>query len=193
MWMVILSLVALALASPEALQEQLRRDGAVGVRIERVQLDGDAEPEAIVRFDREGSGAFAVVLDFVGGEWREAGKFNTWWNYAKTDGDRLVELLETVEPGVKDLLIRTRNGGTEESRTVVEVWRMRKGQMVPVFTVTEQETAMEHPSGDVYSTVARVSFSLGKVTVESVRQPGDRRTRKQYLWDAARFQFTEAR
>jgi hypothetical protein len=66
---------------------------------------------------------------------------------------------------------------------------MREGRMAPVLTVTEQETAMEHPSGDVFTTVARVTFALGRVTVETVRQPGEKRTRATYVWDAARFRF----
>lgn len=185
-----LFLLAAVLVSPGAFVEQLRKDGAAGVRLERVQLDGDPELEAVVRFEREGAGAFAVVLDSGGGGWREAGRFNTWWNFVKADGERLVELRETVETGVKDLIVRTRNGGTEDSRTVLEVWRMREGRMVAVLSVTERETAMEHPSGDVYSTAARVAFALGRVTVEAVRQPGDKRTRAAYVWDAARFRFS---
>ena len=185
----VLFLLAVAVVSPEAFVEQLRRDGAVGVRVERVQLDSDAELEAVVRFEREGAGAFAVVLDSGGDGWREAGRFNTWWNFVKADGERLVELRETVEVGISDLIVRTRSGGTEDSRTVLEVWRMRQGRMAPVLTLTEQETAMEHPSGDVFSTAARVTFALGRVTVESVRQPGEKRTRAAYVWDAARFRF----
>lgn len=186
----VLFFLAAVLVSPEAFVEQLRKDGAVGVRVERVQLDSDAELEAVVRFEREGAGAFAVVLDSAGGGWREVGRFNTWWNFVKADGERLLELRETVDVGVQDLVVRTRSGGTEDSRTVLEIWRMREGRMAPVFTVTEQETAMEHPSGDVYSTAARVAFALGRVTVESVRQPGERRTRAAYVWDAARFRFS---
>ena len=185
----VLFLLAVAVVSPEAFVEQLQRDGAMGVRVERVQLDSDAELEAVVRFEREGAGAFAVVLDSVGGGWREAGRFNTWWNFVKADGERLVELRETVDMGVFDLVVRTRSGGTEDSRTVLEIWRMRGGVMVSVLTLIEQETAMEHPSGDVFSTAARVTFALGRVTVESVRQPGEKRTRATYVWDAARFRF----
>ena len=185
-------LLAVVISSPEAFVEQLRQDGAVDVRMERVQLDGDAELEAVVRFEREDTGAHAVVLDFNGGEWREAGRFNTWWNFVKADGERLVELRETAETGVKDLVVRTRSGGTEDSKTVLEVWRMRAGRLVPVLTVTEQETAMEHPSGDVFSTAARVSFAVGRITVETVRQPGGKRTRAAYAWDAARFRFVDA-
>lgn len=188
--MVVSFLLLAVLGSPEAFVEQLRKDGAVGVRLERVQLDSDLELEALVRFEREGAGAFAVVLDSRGGEWREVGRFNTWWNFVKADGERLVELRETVDVGVQDLVVRTRSGGTEDSRTVLEIWRMREGRMAPVLTVTEQETAMEHPSGDVFSTAARVTFALGRVTVESVRQPGEKRSRATYAWDAARFRFS---
>lgn len=187
--MVVSFLLLAVLGSPEAFVEQMRRDGAVGVRLERVQLDSDLELEALVRFEREGAGAFAVVLDSRGGEWREAGRFNTWWNFVKADGERLVELRETVDVGVQDLVVRTRSGGTEDSRTVLEIWRMREGRMAPVLTLTEQETAMEHPSGDVFTTAARVTFALGRVTVETVRQPGEKRTRAAYVWDAARFRF----
>lgn len=182
-------LLAMAIGGPEGFVQQLRKDGAVGVRLERVQLDSDPELEALVRFERDGAGAFAVVLDFTGGEWREVGRFNTWWNYAKADGEGLVELRETVEAGVQDLVVRTRNGGTEDSRTVLEVWRLRAGKMVVVVTLTEQETAMEHPSGEVYSTAARVSFSLGRMAVENVRQPGEKRTRAAFVWNAAQFRF----
>ena len=185
----VLFLLAVAVASPEAFVEQLRKDGAVGVRVERVQLDSDAEVEAIVRFELAGAGAFAVVLDSAADGWREVARFNTWWNFVKADGERLVELRETVEVGIFDLIVRTRSGGTEDSRTVLEIWRMRQGRMAPVFTLTEQETAMEHPSGDVFSTAARLTFALGRVTVESVRQPGDKRTRATYVWDVARFRF----
>lgn len=185
-------LLAVMVASPEAFVEQLRRDGAREIRVDRVQLDSDAELEAVVRFEQEGTGAFAVVLDLQKTEWREVGRFNTWWNYVRADGERLVEWRETVEAGVKDLVVRTRSGGTEDSRTVLEVWRLRAGRMVPVLTVTEQETAMEHPSGDVYSTAARVGFELGRVTVEAVRQPGEKRTSAAFVWNAAQFRFVDA-
>ena len=46
-----------------------------------------------------------------------AGKFNSWWNYTKADSGNFLEFRETVETGVKDLIVRTRGGGTEEAVT----------------------------------------------------------------------------
>ncbi|HEU0120455.1 MAG TPA: hypothetical protein VFQ91_08020 [Bryobacteraceae bacterium] len=184
---------AVALASPEAVAAQVRAEGATDVRVQLVQLDADDAMEAVVQYILPGSGVHAQVLDSRANGWQVAGKFNTWWNFVPEDADRFIELRETVRLGTQDVVVRTRGGGTEDSRTVLEIWRMRDGVMVNVLTLKEQETAMEHPSGDVFTTVARVEFEPGRVTVRSLKNPGEKRSCVSYFWDEAGFRFGEER
>ncbi|MBI2689234.1 MAG: hypothetical protein HYX27_23265 [Acidobacteria bacterium] len=181
----------LASASPDALVEQLRQQGAVSVKVHRVQLDRDAPLEAVVQYELPGSGVHAQVLDEANGTWRVAGKFNSWWNYVPGDAERFVEFRETVEAGVQDLLVRIRGGGTEDSRTLLEIYRLREGALVSVLSIKEQETAMEHPSGDVYATNARVQFAKGRVTVNYVKKPGGATRCVMYVWKPVQFRFDE--
>lgn len=171
--------------------DQLRQRGADGIQVHRAQLDADAPLEAVIQYQLPDSGVHAIVLDSHGSEWREAGKFNSWWNYIKTDSERFLEFRETAEKGVKDLIVRTRGGGTEEARTTLEIYRLRDGAMVNVLTVTESLSAMEHPSGDVFTTTARFTYAIGRVTVRATRNPGNRQTCKSSVWNAARFRFDE--
>ncbi len=190
MWTVAL-LLAMGGLDPENLARQVRMAGATGVRVERVQLDGDAPLEALVRYEMADSGAHAVVLDPVGDGWREAGRVNTWWNYVAEDGARLIELRAVVEASVMDLVVRVRSGETEHARTTLSIYRMRDGRLVNVLDVKEHETAMEHPSGHVFTTRAEIAYAPGRVTVRSKREPGGRLECAAYQWDSARFRFEE--
>lgn len=171
--------------------EQLRQQGASHIRIHRVQMDADEPLEAVIQYELADSGVHAVVLDSTGSGWREAGKFNSWWNFTKPDADRFLEFRETVLKGVFDLLVRSRSGGTEESRTTIEIHRLKDGAMVNVLTVIESLSAMEHPSGDVFTTVATLSYAPGRVTVKSTRNPGNRQVCQTLVWSAALFRFQE--
>lgn len=182
-------LLALALASPEALVEQLRQNGATAIHLDRIQLDGDAPLEAVVRYVQGETGAHAVVLDEQSGMWREAAHFNSWWNFTPADAERLIEFRATVDPKVTDLIVRTRSGGTEDSRTTLEIFRLRSGAMVNVLSLKEQETAMEHPSGDVFTTSTTLEFGPGRLMANSTRNPGNQRTATLYVWDEKRFRF----
>jgi hypothetical protein len=184
-------LFAVALASPETLVEQVRRQGANGIQVHRVQLDADAPLECVVQYELPDSGVHAVVLDSRGSEWREVGRYNAWWNYTKRDSERFLEFRQIAETGVNDVIVRTRSGGTEEARTTVEIHRMQSGAMVNVLNLTEYSSAMEHPSGDVFTTVTRLSYSPGRVVSDSTKNPGGRRTCQVYIWNAARFRFEE--
>lgn len=184
-------LFALALASPEALADQLRSQGATALQLHRLQLDADTPLEAVIQYELPGKGVHAIVLDQRGAEWREAGRFNSWWNFTKTDADRFLEFRETVEGGVKDILIRTRSGGTEDARTTLEITRLKDGAVVTVLSIKEHETAMEHPSGDVFTTEAKLSFAPGAITVHSTRHPGSVLTCQLHRWNAAAFRFDE--
>src|SRR5437868_1028861 len=113
-------LLALALLSPEALVEQVRKDGAKDVRIHRVQLDEDPELEVVVQFIIPGQGVIGRVLDQNGGAWREVGKFGSWWRFEPTDAEKFLEFRETVTAGIKDIVVRYRGGGTEVSGTTLE-------------------------------------------------------------------------
>ena len=185
-------LLALAVVSPEARVAQLRSEGASDIRVHRVQLDADAPLEVVLQFIAPApAGAHcAEVWDEGGGGWHTVGKFDSWFEFQPKDADRFLEFRETVEAGVRDMIVRRKGGGTEVSGTTLRIHRLRNGTMAEVLSISEEETAMEHPSGDVYVTKARVTFALGRVTVESVRQPGDKRTRATYVWDAARFRFS---
>ena len=176
---------------PEGLARQVRMAGATGVRVERVQLDGDTALEALVRYEMADSGAHVVVLDPAGDGWREAGRVNTWWNYVAEDGVRFIELRAVVETSVMDLVVRVRSGETEHARTTVSIYRVRDGRLVNVLDVKEHEIAMEHPSGDVFTTRAEIAYAPGRVTVRSRREPGGRAECTVYQWDAARFRFEE--
>jgi hypothetical protein len=182
-------LFAVVLLNPEARVEQLRRQGATAIRLQRIQLDSDEQLEAVVQYELADSGVHAIVLDSRGSEWREVGKFNSWWNFTKPDAERFLEFRETVQKGVQDILVRTRTGGTEESRTALELHRLKEGVLVNVLTVTESSTAMEHPSGDVFTTITTLSYAPGRITAKSIRNPGNRQTCVTYLWSASLFRF----
>lgn len=186
-------LLALAAGDPESLAESLRRAGAGAVRIERVQLDLDAELEAIVRWERNDTGAHAAVLDHVGNEWREAGRVNTWWSYVAADGQRLIETRPTVDAGQMDLLVRVKSGETEHVRQTLTVFRLRAGRLVNVLEVPEFETAMEHPSGEVFTTTTTLTFGPGQITVRSRRTPGGRTGCALYVWNEEQYRFDERR
>lgn len=176
--------------SPEAFVGTLQ--GAAEVRVHRVQLDGDAELEAVVQYEVAGSGVYAVVLDQRGGEWREVARFNSWWNYERGDYGTFLEFRAVAEAGVQDVIVRVRSGGTEAARRVMEVFRLREGTMRSVLSVVEEETAMEHPSGDVFATAARVRFAgVGRVEVRSVRNPGGLVRCRVFVWDGEGFGFKE--
>lgn len=184
-------LFALALSGPEAHAKTLQNQGATALHIHRVQLDADPSIEAVIQYELPAKGVHAVVLDQRRGEWRVAGRFNSWWNFTKADATRFLEFRETVDPGVKDILIRTRSGGTEDARTTLEIARLKDGAMVIVLAISEHETAMEHPSGDVYSTEARIEHAPGLVTVRSTKRPGNALTCQLYRWNSAAFRFQE--
>lgn len=182
-------LFAVAIVNPETLADQVRRQGGTDVRIERVQMDGDAPLEAIVRYELPDSGVHAVVLDATGGEWQTAGHFNSWWEYTKADGEGFLEFRETVAAGIFDVIVRTRSGGTEESRTALEIWRMRGGRLESVLELTEQESAMSHPSGEVSVTVRKLSFIPGRIMVRAVKAPGDHTSCEAFGWSESSFRF----
>ena len=184
-------LFAVILSSPEGLADHLRQRGANGIQVHRAQLDGDAPLEVVIQYELPDSGVHAIVLDSHGSEWREAGKFNSWWNFTPADSGNFLEFRETVETGVKDLIVRTRGGGTEESGTTLEIFRFRDGAMVNVLTLTESLSAMEHPSGDVLTTTAEFTYGPGRVTAKLTTNPGNRQTCRSYIWNAVRFRFDE--
>jgi hypothetical protein len=185
-------LFALALLSPEALVEQARKDGAKDVRVHRIQLDEDPQLEVVIQFIIPGQGVVGRVLDLVDSEWREVAKFGSWWRFEEADAERFLEFRETVAHDVKDIIVRYRGGGTEVSGTTLEVHRLRKGVLVNVLSVKEQETAMEHPSGDVFETSARTTFAPGRIDTLTTRNPGNKKTCVTYTWNEARFRFEES-
>jgi len=184
-------LLALALASPEQLAEQLRLQGATGIRVQLAQLDEDPAMEALVQYELPGSGVHAKILDLGKSGWQTAGSFNTWWEFKPEDAERFIEFRETVRLGVQDVVVRTRSGGTEASQTTVEVFRMKDGALAGVLRMKEREVAMEHPSGDVFTTEAKITIEPGKVTVRSIRHPGGIESCRLHTWDAERFTFLE--
>ena len=184
-------LFAFALLSPETLIEQLRRDGAEELRVHRVQLDADSSLEVVIQCIIPGQGVIGRVLDHHNGVWRMIGKFGSWWRFEPADAVRFLEFRETVATGVKDIIVRHRGGGTEVSGTTVEVYRLRNGNLVNVFSVSEEETAMEHPSGNVFVTSAEITFAPGRITTVTTRHPGNRRTCASFAWNEARFHFEE--
>lgn len=185
-------LFALALLSPEALVEQARKDGATDIRIHRIQLDEDPQLEVVIQFIIPGREVVGRVLDQHGDGWRQAGEFNSWWNFEPADAKRFLEFRETVASGINDIVVRTRGGGTEVSGTELSVYRLRKGVLVNVFSVKEQETSMEHPSGKVFETTARLTFTSGRIEIITTRDPGNKKTCATYLWNEARFRFEES-
>jgi hypothetical protein len=185
-------LFALALLSPEALVEQARKDGAKDIRIQRVQLDEDPQLEAVIQFIIPGQGVFGRVLNQDGGTWREVGKFNSWWDFEPADADRFLEFRETVAAGISDLIVRTRGGGTEVSGTELTIHRLRKGVLTSVFSLREQETSMEHPSGKVGEVAARLAFTPGRIDITTTLNPGNKKTCATYVWNEAGFRFEES-
>jgi hypothetical protein len=184
-------LLALALASPETNVEALRRQGATAIQLHRMQLDADPALEAVIQYELPEKGVHAVVLDQRGSEWREAGRYNSWWNFTKSDASRFLEFRQTVGPGVNDILVRTRSGGTEDARTTLEIARLKDGAMITVLSIKEHETAMEHPSGDVFTTEARIEYAPGAITVRSTKKPGSTNTCQLYRWNAAAYRFED--
>jgi len=185
-------LFALAVLSPEAVVEQARKDGATGIRVQRIQLDDDPPLEAVIQFILPGQGVMGRVLDPDGSGWREAGKFNSWWRFEPADAEKLFEFREIVTPGVNDLIVRHRSGGTEESSANLEIYRLRKGVLVNVLSLKEQQTAMEHPNNDVFETTAQLTYKPSRIDVLSIRNPGNKRTCAIYTWNEARFRFEES-
>lgn len=184
-------LFAILFASPESLVESLRHKGASGIVVHRVQLDADAPLEAVIQYEMSETGVHAIVLDSQPQGWREAGRFNSWWSFEKADAARFLQFRASVDPDVQDLLLRTRSGGTEEARTTLDLYRMRKGALVNVLTATEYLSAMEHPTGEVFTTTAVLAVAPGRLMLRSLRQPGDRKTCQVYLWNPHRFRFEE--
>ena len=185
-------LFALAVLSPEAVVEQARRDGATDVRVQRIQLDDDPPLEAVIQFILPGQGVMGRVLDPDGTGWREAGKFNSWWRFEPADAYRLFEFRETVAAGINDVIVRHRSGGTEESSTNLDIYRLRKGVLVNVLSLKEQQTAMEHPNNDVYENAAQITYKSGRIDVLLIRNPGNKRTCATYTWSEVRFRFEES-
>ncbi len=107
------------------------------------------------------------------------------------DADPSLEVvLQCIIPG-QGVIVRYRGGGTEVSGTTVEVHRLRNGNLVNVLSVSEEETAMEHPSGNVSVTSAEITYAPGRITTVTTRHPGNRRTCVSFAWDEARFHFEE--
>lgn len=169
----------------------MAKTGATNVRVRRVQLDRDPELEAIVQWEMPDTGAHAAVLDPAAPGWRELARFNTWWSYLPADGQRLIEARPLVDPAVHDLLVRFKSGETEHVRHTLTLYRLRDGKLRPVLEIKESETAMEHPSGDVFTTTAAVDFAPGRVTVKSKREPGGRTACALHVWNEDRFRFDE--
>lgn len=184
-------LFALALVSPEAVLEAARKDGANDIRIYRVQLDTDSALEVVLQFIIPSQGVIGRVLDQDGGGWQVVGKFNSWWRFEAADAESFLEFRETVTPGVKDVIVRHRGGGTEISGTTLDIYRLRNGVLELVLSVMEQETAMEHPSGDVFETNAQIAYMPGRIKTVALRRPGNRKTCISYVWSAARFRFED--
>lgn len=184
-------LLALAPLDPDAFARDLAKTGAANVRVRRVQLDRDAPLEAIVQWEMPDTGAHAAVLDPAGPAWRELARFNTWWSYLPADGERLIETRPLVDPAVQDLLVRVKSGETEHVRHTLTAYRLREGKLLPVLEIKESETAMEHPSGDVFTTTAAVTFAPGRVTVRTKREPGGRTGCALHVWNEDRFRFDE--
>lgn len=183
-------LAALALLNPESLAEQVRRSGGSDVAVEMVQLDADAAMEAIVRYTGAETGAHAVVLDRAPAGWVEAGRFNTWWGFTSGDAARLLTLRPTVETGIADLIVRTRGGGTENEHTLFRIFRLREHRVVLVFEVREQDVSMEHPSGNVKTTVARVEFPSPGVLHQFSSSDSDTTSRcTEFRWNPASYRF----
>lgn len=185
-------LLLLNLTSPDALVEQLRRQGAREIGIERVQMDSDPEFEALVRYEKPGEGIHAVILDAGREGWMRAGGFNAWWSLTEDDRKRFVELRPAVEAPIQDVFVRTRSGGTEEERITLEIYRLREGKLVNVLSIVEYLSAMEHPSGDVFNTTVTLHSRPGRIVSESVRRPGGRRVCTVYRWEPNSFRFQPA-
>lgn len=183
------ALLLLAAPTPEALVSQLKASGATAVTLEYTQLDADPDPEAVIRYTKSDTGAHALILDLQSNTWREIAHFNTWWNFTPADASTLLTLQPTVDPAINDLIVRTRSGGTEDSRTSLEIHRLRTGYTTNVLAITEQETAMEHPSGDVYTITTIIEVNPGKITVQATRNPGNRQTTNLYTWNPTNFRF----
>ena len=91
-------LFAVIFSSPEGLVDHLRQRGANGIQVHRAQL------EAVIQYELPHSGVHAIVLDSHGSEWREAGKFNSWWNFTPAplglnfvDYPHLLQTLQTIQ------------------------------------------------------------------------------------------------
>lgn len=186
---VFFALLLLAAPTPESILQQLKSAGAAAITLEHAQLDADPEPEAIIRYTQGDTGAHALILDWQSKAWREVAHFNTWWNFTPADAASLLTLKPTVDPAINDLIVRTRSGGTEVARTTFEIHRLRNGAATNVFSLTEHETAMEHPSGDVYTTNASIQIAPPRITVHSTRNPGSRRATIVFTWNPEKFRF----
>jgi hypothetical protein len=180
----------LAATTPEALVQQLRVQGATEVSVTYARLASGSADHAIVRYIHPQSGAHALILAPSESGWREAAHFNTWWSFEPRDAALLLELRPLVDPAVTDLIVRTRSGGTETALTQLDFYRLRDGAAVNVLSLKEYESAMEHPSGDVTTTVAAVEFPApGRILVRTAMDSGAR-TCTLYVWDAPAFRFS---
>jgi hypothetical protein len=181
----------LAVSSPDALLQQLRSQGAADISLSHARLASGPAEHAILRYTDPKTGAHALILAPSPSGWREAAHFNTWWSFEPRDAARLLELRSLIDPAVTDLIVRTRSGGTETALTQLDFFRLRDGSAVNVLSLKEYESAMEHPSGDVTTTVAAVEYPApGRILVRTAKDPGPHRSCTLYVWDAPAFRFS---
>lgn len=121
-------------------------------RLLAVNLDSDQDLEAILIYTIEPD-TTGAVLDKASDGWWEVGRFSNWWHGSSLWADRLIELREIVSYGGRDIVVRTRNGGTGGAETDLAIYRLRAGRLYRTFHTTEQseyDTSGPGVSGDWY-------------------------------------------
>jgi hypothetical protein len=176
-------------------------------RLFLTNLDSDEEQEVIIVYSFSGSppGTVALVFDRQKDGWMQVGSFGYWWHWDSNQAEKLIELREIVSYRRKDILVRTRNGGTGVAETELAIFRMHDGKLYRVFravedsyntfsgSIVEDERAITYPgeySSDSYIVVrhTRTKRPLEEDSKRSVR-PRPRVSCTAFRWTPQRFTF----
>lgn len=135
-------IISRSAADRQAAAKQLAWDSAEFVELDDARLlltnlDSDEDQEIIFILSGSPVGTVALVLDQQKDGWKQVGKFDYSWHWDSNQAEKLIELREIVRSGQKDIIVRTRSGGTGVDETELTIFRMHEGKLYRIFRTLE--------------------------------------------------------
>lgn len=177
-----------------------------GLHVDFINLAQDHNCEAVLTFSDDNRSTSVFVMYGNGDEWWQIGEFHYWWHWDSEQAEHFIEFRETVWPGTKDIIVRTRSGGTDLVQTEFSIYRVYEAKLYKVFDIVAEKeySALGVPGVQSFYERASISFmteddaGVPSIVVDRTRTAmGDNRAYRRrplscdgYAWSAKTFSFT---